>query len=62
MLTYVVSHVQQDRSYTYTIVKKDDGLFPGEFVNYSARVSFKPITDKDMTFAEWCRTSLMMHC
>lgn len=39
--------------YSYALVKKDEGLFPGDFINYHARMSFKRVTDKNATFAEW---------
>jgi hypothetical protein len=43
----------QDHFYTYHIAEKPDGLFPGDFINYHARMSFKTVTDKNATFAEW---------
>merc|ERR1711879_129604 len=39
--------------YTYHITKVDEGLFPGSFANYHARMSFKRVTDTNATFAEW---------
>jgi len=42
-----------ERFYTYAIASKDDGLFPGDFINYKARLSFKPVTESGFTFAEW---------
>jgi hypothetical protein len=44
----------QEHFYSYALVKKDEGLFPGDFINYHARMSFKRVTDKNATFAEWC--------
>jgi hypothetical protein len=49
----------QEHFYTYHIVHLDDGLFPGEFINYHARLSFKPVTAKNATFAEWYRSLLL---
>jgi hypothetical protein len=43
----------QERYYSYTIVRITEGLLPGSFINYHARLSFKPVTDKNATFAEW---------
>ncbi|ELR13767.1 uncharacterized protein ACA1_076100 [Acanthamoeba castellanii str. Neff] len=39
--------------YTYHITKSDEGVFPGALANYHARISFKRVTDKNATFAEW---------
>lgn len=43
----------QERFYTYTIASKDEGVFPGDFANYTARLALKPVTASDATFIEW---------
>lgn len=43
----------QEHYYTYEIVKIDEGIFPGKFVNYQARLSFKSVSETNATFAEW---------
>jgi hypothetical protein len=52
----LTAYSEIDHSQSYYIVSKDEGIFPGDFINYHATFSLKKVTDGNKTFAEWKAT------